>query len=229
MEQPNEKQPGESGRQYAYRVLYNRILSLELPPGAVLNDGELAEALHVSRTPVREAILSLKEARLVEILPQRLSRVSLIDLDTVEEGVFLRFHAERAILKEAAGLADAQQLALLRENLTRQGLALERGAFDTFSELDNAFHRQLYLIAKKPWTWEIVTKSVTHLDRLRHLQLQLGEEVLRPSFEQHESLYRHIMTRSEENLDAFLYNHLTHGYRAALPKLLDTYPQYFKL
>ena len=95
------KEAGESGRQYAYRVLYNAIMTLQLPPSEVLSDSELSQALQISRTPIREAIVSLQEAKLVEVFPQRASIVSHIDLDAIEEGVFLRHHTESAIFHEA--------------------------------------------------------------------------------------------------------------------------------
>ena len=83
------KEAGESGRQYAYRVLYNAIMTLQLPPSEVLSDSELSQALQISRTPIREAIVSLQEAKLGEVFPQRASIVSHIDLDAIEEGVVI--------------------------------------------------------------------------------------------------------------------------------------------
>ena len=221
------KEAGENARQYAYRVLYNGIMRLDFPPGMVLVDGELSEALGTSRTPIREAIVSLVESRLVEVYPQRSSRVSRIDLDAVEEGVFLRFHTERAILQEAIRKAGGEDLSRLKENLQKQKCALEAGALDTYMDLDNQFHRLLYLAAGKPWTWTVVMGIVTHQDRVRRLQVHLGAQVLWPAYEEHKTLFNGIMTRSEKNMAEFLYEHLTSGYRSALPELLEKYPEYF--
>ena len=225
---PNRKKPGETARQYAYRVLYERIMNLDMEPGMMLNDDKLAEELSVSRTPVREAVLSLHEARLVEILPQRSSRVSLIDIDTVEEGIFLRYHVELGILKEAALRAGAAGLSALRENLRRQEEALARRRYSDFNHLDNAFHHQLYLMAGRPWTWEIVEKSVTHLDRLRRLQLNLGNELLAPSLEEHKQFYAAVLSHTA-CADEALYDHITGRYRASLKTLIERYPQFFNL
>ena len=79
-----EKLPGENGRQYAYRVLFDAIMTLEFPPGMLLVDAELSQALHISRTPIREAIVSLTESKLVDVHPQKSSSVSRIDLDAVD-------------------------------------------------------------------------------------------------------------------------------------------------
>ena len=48
-----EKRTDENARQYAYRVLYDAIMSLDFPPGMQLVDAELSEALSISRTPIR--------------------------------------------------------------------------------------------------------------------------------------------------------------------------------
>lgn len=224
-----EKRPTENARQYAYRVLYNAIMTLEFPPGMQLVDAELSNALQISRTPIREALVSLVESKLVEVHPQKSSVVSRIDLDAVEEGVFLRYHTERAILKEAIKKADGAALSVLHKNLEAQKIALEEGHLDRYMELDNAFHKLLYLSVNKPWTWSAVMRIVTHQDRLRRLQVRLGTEQLWPALQEHQTIFHTIMMRTEKDMDDFLYTHLTAGYRSALPELLKRYPAFFSI
>ena len=156
-----QKEPGENGRKYAYRVLYNGIMSLDFPPGMLLVDAELSQALQISRTPIREAIDSLVESKLEEVSPQRASCGSLV------AGVCLRHKLARAILREAIQQADGSDLSLMRENIEQQKANLEAGNLDRYMELDNAFHKLLYLAAGKPWTWSTVMRIVTHHDRVR--------------------------------------------------------------
>ena len=224
-----EKMPSENARQYAYRVLYHAIMTLEFPPGMQLVDAELSQALQISRTPIREAIVSLVESKLVEVHPQKSSSVSKIDLDAVEEGVFLRFHTECAILKEAIKKADGNSLAQLHHNLEEQREALEKGYLDRYMELDNTFHKLLYLSVNKPWTWSAVMRIVTHQDRVRRLQVRLGTEQLWPAHQEHQQIFNTIMMRNNKDMDDFLYGHLTAGYRKALPELLKRYPDYFSI
>ena len=217
----------ESSRNYAYRLLYDSIMSLELTPGTTLVDAELSEALGISRTPIREAVLSLQEARLVEIYPQRSSCVSHIDLDAVEEGIFLRFNVERAILRDAVDKASGKDLMLLRENLAAQERCLGGSDLNGFVQKDNEFHMLLYQAAGKPWAWQTVRRIVTHLDRVRRMRVDLGQEVLMPAYEEHCRIYDTLITHSHENMDDFLYDHLTSGYRTALPELMRLHPDYF--
>ena len=224
------KNNGENARQYAYRVLYNGIMSLDFPPGMVLMDAELSKLMNISRTPVREAILSLVTLKLVDIQPQRSSIVSRIDLDAIEEGVFVRFNIERAVVLRAASLANGQDISYLNENLTKQKESLESRRYDEFFALDNLFHKRLYIATHKPWTWDIMVGIMTHHDRVRRLQIRLGDSGrLWKSYEEHRTIYNSVISKNKDPMDDFLYDHLTAGYRTSLPELTRLYPDYFAI
>ncbi|GAA3670936.1 GntR family transcriptional regulator [Microbacterium marinilacus] len=69
---PRKKSLGED----AFHRIARAIARGQLRPGERLQDVELAERLHMSRTPVREALQRLERVGLVEILPSRLTRVT---------------------------------------------------------------------------------------------------------------------------------------------------------
>lgn len=223
------QQPGENARRYAYRLLYENIMSLAFPPGMVLSDVELAQSLQVSRTPVREAIVSLQEAKLVEVYPQRSSCVSRLDLDAIEEGVFLRYHAECGIFRECVQKATGQDISGLHTNLLEQEKCLQSNNLRRYFALDNEFHKQLYLIAGRPWVWDTVTRIVTHHDRVRLLQVQLSSDSLLTTHQAHWDMFDAITSHSNHSMDDFIYNHLTAGYHADLPEMLRLYPDYFAI
>ena len=223
------KAPGENSRQYAYRVLLDAIMSLRFAPGTVLSDGELSEALGVSRTPVREAIMSLTESRLVTVYPQKSSCVSLLSLDAAEEGLFLRYQTERAILQEAIGKAGSSDLLAMQENLAAQKACILSGDKTGFMARDNEFHRLLYLSVNRPWTWTVVKGIVTHLDRIRCLQVQENDvSALEPTYAEHCAIFDAVMSRREEPMDELLHAHLTGGYHRDILELIRRYPDYFE-
>ena len=195
----------------------------------MLVDAELSDALQISRTPIREAIVSLTASKLVEVYPQKSSIVSRIDLDAVEEGVFLRVNTECAILKEAVHKANRNDIAMLKDVLSQQKECLSANTIDVnnFMDLDNEFHKLIYLAADKPWTWTAVSRIVTHYDRIRRMQIRLGSEALKNSYKEHCEIFNAIMTRSEKDMNEFMYEHITQGYRNALPELMEKYPDYF--
>ena len=65
--QISARNPRESGRDFALRVLKDNILQLELAPGSMVSENELAAQMGLSRTPVREALMALAKVRLVDV------------------------------------------------------------------------------------------------------------------------------------------------------------------
>ena len=101
----SDRLPKESARDFAFRTLKDNIVSLELKPGTLISENEIAMELGVSRTPVREAIIDLAKAGIIEILPQRGSYVSLIDPNMVEESRFVRKTLDKAVIELACEVA----------------------------------------------------------------------------------------------------------------------------
>jgi len=69
----------EPARDYALRVLKHNIVILELKPGSIVSENELAAEMGLSRTPVREALQELSKVQIVEIFPQKGSSITKID------------------------------------------------------------------------------------------------------------------------------------------------------
>ena len=99
----SERKNGETNSKYAYRLLRESIMSFKLLSGEALDETVISEQFGTSRTPVREALILLKNEKLVDILPQKGSKVSFIDLNLVRQGYFTRRVIETAIFKETAG------------------------------------------------------------------------------------------------------------------------------
>ena len=95
----------------AYRYLKTRIMSADLPPGASLNELEIAAALGTSRTPVREAIRKLEQEGLVMRYPNRGAIVTKLSMTDVLEIWQLREILEPAACRLAADRLDRDALA----------------------------------------------------------------------------------------------------------------------
>jgi len=89
-----------------YHEIKRRIITLDLKPGEVLEEKQLAKELEVGRTPVREALLMLKNEGLVESHPNKTAYVKEITLKDVKD----LFESLGAIEKLTACLA-AQKIS----------------------------------------------------------------------------------------------------------------------
>ena len=105
-----EQMARENGRDYALRMLKENIIRLEMEPGSSISDREVAALLSLSRTPVREALLELAKAKVVDIYPQKGSVVSLIDYALVEEAYFVRSVLETAVVELACEKRDEESV-----------------------------------------------------------------------------------------------------------------------
>src|ERR671938_1085574 len=85
-----ERRSGVPARAQVYAALRDAIIRAELAPGRQLSENELAAWLGVSRTPVREALVRLRDERLVAIVPQLGTYVSRISPQAVSDAHFIR-------------------------------------------------------------------------------------------------------------------------------------------
>ena len=113
---------GENNREYAYRVLRQNIITLQFAPGQTLSEAELSEKLEMSRTPVHEAVMMLKNEWLVDVQAQRGSSVSMIRVDYLQQNAFLE-NQQYSSFDRQARLLD---LILRYKDLC--DAAIERGA-----------------------------------------------------------------------------------------------------
>jgi DNA-binding GntR family transcriptional regulator len=128
------------------------ILTGELPPGRSLVETELAAALGVSKTPVREALKTLAGTGLVTMSPYRGATVRAIDDATARQIYDMRLLLEpeavrRAVAHSSANRGPGGMLAAAREALERADAAPDQAAR---SLANREFHRALYLDCGNP-------------------------------------------------------------------------------
>ncbi|MEG0741497.1 MAG: GntR family transcriptional regulator [Clostridia bacterium] len=218
------RHPRESNREYALRVLKENIVSTALAPGSMVSENELAAQLALSRTPVREALLELSKAKIVEILPQRGSRVTLIDYALVEEARFLREVLERAVAELVCQTADAVQLEALSQNVRLQEYHLENHQLDPLMKLDDDFHGALFKIAGKWQLHELINGFTIHFDRVRSLSLYAVKEL--KIVADHRAILNAIAARDAGEAQRLMTKHLNR-YRVDEQELRGKYPRYF--
>src|SRR6267378_754266 len=90
----------------AYLRIRDRIVSLDMPPGSVVQEAKLREELEIGRTPIREALQRLALENLVRSIPHRgtfVTDVNITDLSRITEvRVVLESHAARLATERLA-------------------------------------------------------------------------------------------------------------------------------
>jgi DNA-binding GntR family transcriptional regulator len=216
---------GPASRQ-AYRAIREAIIVAELEPGQRLSENELAERLAVSRTPIREALIRLRDERLVQIVPQLGTFVTRISTAAVEDAQFIRESLECAAVRLAATRASSADLAALDAFVRRQAEVVEHGDYERFAVLDDEFHAALCELADRPVAWEVAQRVKGHLNRVRRLSLP-QPNYLDEMVSEHRSVLEAMVQRDPDGAEATLRHHLR-MVLSALPMIRSEHPEYFE-
>jgi len=216
----------------AYESIRDTIISLQFEPGQMIYENELATLLGVSRTPIREAFRMLLSEELIEILPQKGAKVTLISEKKVEETRFVRESLEAAAFRIAARNwmkgtelheAKTRQVDTL---LARQAEAADQNDAASFLQLDELFHRHILELSGNQTLLTVVNHMRGHLNRVRFLTLrQLNN--MRELTEQHRRIWTALQTNDEQTAEQLLRNHLSRlpGEMASLKEQFGSYFQ----
>jgi len=150
-------------------LLREAILTLQMRPGDAIDKNQVCKRLGISRFPVSEALTRLQLEGLVEIRPQRGSRVSLIRIADVREFMLIR----RALEVEAVHILASDPPAGVVGELDRM-IAAQREIFETdqnrrFHELDLDFHEIVVHALRFERLQTILDNARANIDRARRL------------------------------------------------------------
>ncbi len=152
-----------------YAHLRDVIVTGRLAPGIALNESSLAQQFGTSRTPVREALLRLRDDGLVNIKRQSGTFVAPIDANRVEEGMMVREALEPRLAAMAASKMTDRVLADLVFETDQMTKAAEHGDSRSFIAADDRFHRFLVDTSGFIHIAEIIQRVNAQLDRIRYL------------------------------------------------------------
>lgn len=161
-----------SAKERALSQLQRWIIDGTLQPGEKLNDAELAEALGVSRTPVREALQLLEVQGFIEMHPGRDTRVTIIKKDDILK-IYPPLAAVHALAAElVAPLILEEQIDHLREINSQFAHVVEQQQAFKAMELDEQFHNVIVELADNPYITSFSSTLQMHIRRFKYVFLQ---------------------------------------------------------
>ena len=217
---------GAPARDQVYLTLREAIVSAELEPGRRLSENELADLLGVSRTPVREALARLRDERLVAIVPQLGTYVTLISRQGVADAAFVREALECSAIRLATDRADEVALAALQANLAAQARAVDEEDSESFDRLDDALHQALCELSGHEVAWTLSRRANGHLDRVRRLSLP-DPAYMSEMVDEHRQVIAAVADRDADRAEQLLRHHLR-MVLSSLPHLQAEHPEYFE-
>ena len=189
---------------------------------------ELAEELGISRTPMREALLMLNIARMVDIKPQSGTHVAPINLKLMEMEQFSRYALEKEVLNRLRGKLTEQQIADYRRCIDDyRALEADLGQprrTARMLELDNAFHRRAFEICGMEDHYNYMLSKLQHVERIRKFSLQTEEN--KSVCGAHTRILEALISGSPEDVGEALQSHLTR-YKLSVEQARSVHPEYF--
>jgi DNA-binding GntR family transcriptional regulator len=166
--------------QRAYAIIKERIQTNLYPPGFQALESELAAELEMSRTPVREALIRLRQEGLVDVQPRRGMRVLALSPHDMRE-IYEVIAGAEAIAVEllAERKLAAPELEGIEAEVATMERALEADDLEAWAEADSRFHRLLFELCANR---RLAQVGISHLDqasRVRLFTLRLRRRPLR--------------------------------------------------
>ncbi len=178
-------------------TIENEIVTRQLPPGTRLDEVDLARRFTVSRTPIREALIQLASAGLVELRPRRGAIVAqfspqrlmeMFDVMAELEALCGRLAARRITPEERQQLLEAHQAC----EAARDGQDTDR-----YFYLNERFHHALYGASHNAFLEEQARTLHRRLRPYRRLQLRVHNRVV-SSYSEHQGIVDAILSGSED-------------------------------
>lgn len=157
------------GGRYIYEELRKQILTLQLKPGAPLDEVSLAAQFGLSRSPVRDALARLISEGLVTILPNRTTLVTPFEIEEFPKYISALDLIQRAVTRLAAQHRTDADLARIRKADDVYMKAVESGDFQAMSETNKALHMAIAQAANNPYFVGYYERLLGEGQRLLHL------------------------------------------------------------
>jgi DNA-binding GntR family transcriptional regulator len=204
----------------AYLQIRDQIITLNLPPGSVIEEGRLRQELGLGRTPIREALKRLAHEDLVAVIPNRgtfVAGVTITDLAAITEirveleGFAFRLAAERATADERSVFRD-----LIAELDAIQGDGEALGS-EALMQVDLRLHQAVYRATHNRFLEDALERYFRLSLRLWHLVLDrvhMGEPV-----QEHREILEAILAGDGRRAEAAIQRHVS-AFEQAIRKVV---------
>jgi GntR family transcriptional regulator, rspAB operon transcriptional repressor len=186
MEPPKET----SLRDRAYRIIRNKIVTCEFPPGSPLNERELVELIGVSRTPIREALNRLENEQLVTLTSQKGATVTPITPKVINDIFHLRYVLEPHVVSVVTPDFPEKVLLEFKTKLADRDL----DNYEEIVTLDGKLHFAIIHAFGNSYLNNLMENMYTQNERIRRLSTMMPQR-LADSAAEHLAIVEAMLTR----------------------------------
>ena len=183
------------------------IVDGRFPPGASINQAELAKQLGISRAPLREALHMLQQEGLVENQPFRGTIVTPLTAESLQELQSLRRLLETFAAEQVIERATDADLAILEELVAEMAVSVADGDLDAVNDADIRLHSEIIALSGHSLLDKVWGTYVQQIRRVLTLRNRANVD-LRPLAEMHRELVDAVVQR---DVDAVRRFYAVHG------------------
>ncbi|MGD2165410.1 MAG: GntR family transcriptional regulator [Anaerolineae bacterium] len=196
--------------QRAYDLIWQKITTLELPPGTPIKEQELADALNLGTVPVREALKWLAHDNLVDVTERHGIYVADVNVDDLQQLSEMRLSLESLSARLAARRVEPDDLVVLQALRREQEAVTPEESRDLF-DLDHRFHQAVAKAAHNKYLAQTLDRLFGLSRRLWYLVLP-HLETLSSSVEMHVHLVEAIDSGDADRAESIMREHVKEFY-----------------
>ena len=205
-------------REIAYDVLKKAIITGEIPAGERIVETEYADRLHISRTPLREALRKLERDGLVEYVMRRGVVVHAFTTEDVDQIYTIRNSLEMLTLPYIIENATPEDIAALREKLAAMDALISKDDIEGLSPLARDFHTCLTAISGKNRILRVIEGQDEYIRRFSAMAIQ-QENRRSSAHEEHHRLVDLVEKKDLPALEELMRHHIERSKECCLAAL----------
>lgn len=208
-------------REVAYETLKHAIVTGEIPAGSRIVETEYAERMHISRTPLREALRKLERDGLVEYVLRRGVIVRAFTIADVEEIYTIRNALEMLTLPAIIQNATEEDVRHMRVLLAEMDPFDEAGDIPALSPRARAFHAYLTRISKMNRILRVIEGQDEYITRFSAVAIA-KENRRHAAHQEHHRLVDYVEQRDLESLEQLMRKHIERSKQTCLMALEES-------
>jgi len=195
--------------EFIYINLREDIMNNELKANQRINEKEVAKAFHVSRTPVREAVLRLAAEGFVHIDSYRRALVKEVTFEELSEIIQVLGALDRLAMELVIDNLTPKEIKKLEEITKKMEKYCNPNSVEKFMQLNVSFHNELWKSVPNKFLREMLYLARDHKERYTYARLYAYKKLgtLERSMKQHKELMKAIKSGDKEKLKDLITKH----------------------
>lgn len=202
----------------AYEQIKEWIIGFDLKPGTHLSIQDLAEALGISRTPVREALSRLEQEYLVVRAPMKGFAVKSVELDKIEDLFEVRTAIELLAVKQAAKRIKPEKCRQIAESLEKTAKWISKGEISRCLRLEQNFHMKILEASGNIALEEIGRGILERIWAIQHLNI-ITSDALTLAHQHHKKIFKALEQGNPRQAVAAMRQHMQRTTRELISRL----------